>query len=122
MSNNLGSLSRSFNVRTLRTALSPSDAHLIGRAVINNVSLRGRDYAVVSSDYWTAVQQQDVCEMTLEYFDQVSQNDRTLINILSVFYVRKYYQMSDNLGSVSRSFDLQMHSIYSKQLGHRRCG
>ena len=30
--------------------------------------------------------------------------------------------MSDNLGSVSRSFDLQMHIIYSKQLGHRRCG
>merc|ERR1719356_2184631 len=42
--------------------------------------------------------------MTSEYFDQVSQNDRTLINILSVFYVRKYNQMSDNLGSVSRSF------------------
>ena len=61
-------------------------AHLIGTAVINNVSLRGRDYALVSSDYWTAVQQQDVCEMTLEYFDQVSQNDCTLINILSVFY------------------------------------
>ena len=73
-------------------------------------------------DYWTAVQQQDMCEMTLEYFDQVSQNDGTLINILSIFYVRKYYQMSDNLGSVSRSFDLQMHIIYSKQLGHRRCG
>ena len=50
-----------------------------------------------------------MCEMTLEYFQQESQNDRTLINILSVFYVRKYYQMSDNLGSVSRSFDLQMH-------------
>jgi len=63
----------------------------------------------VICDYWTAVQQQDMCEMTLEYFDQVSQNDGTLINILSVFYVRKYYQMSDNLGSVSRSFDLQMH-------------
>ena len=30
--------------------------------------------------------------------------------------------MSDNLRSVSRSFDLQTHSIYSKQLGHKRWG
>ena len=52
----------------------------------------------VICDYWTAVQQQDMCEMTLEYFDQVSQNDRTLINILSVFYVQSTTKCQTILG------------------------
>ena len=59
----------------------------------------------VICDYWTAVQQQDMCEMTLEYFDQVSQNDRTLLT--SQFFMNESStKISDkNLGSVSRSFD-----------------